>query len=320
MQHFPCKPFVHKTTYPSQLTYAKIKSDNPFNGVCMKINKDRLSAFYQVAISKNFHKAARAICITQPALSQRVLKLEQELETTLFIRGNDGVTLTQAGLLLLEYVRNISSMELEVLAKISGQSHGGMCGTLRIATYSSVLRSVIMPALKPILDSSVDIHVEFFSREMRELPTMLKTGEADFIVLDHFNDLVNFNKIKIGEEEIVHARHRDHKDENQVFLDHDIQDMTTFSFLKSQGVGDVCLKRCYYDDIYGVIDGVKLGFGQAIVSRHLLKDLDEITIIPYSKTVNNPLVLYYHSNQYLTRLYQEVIDTLVNRTPLFLQP
>ncbi|ACA87686.1 LysR family transcriptional regulator [Shewanella woodyi] len=286
----------------------------------MKINKDRLSAFYQVAISKNFHTAADALCITQPALSQRVLKLEQEIETTLFIRGNDGVTLTQSGLLLLEYVRNLSSMELEVLAKISGRSNGGRCGTLRVAAYSSILRSVIMPALKPILDSSEDIHVEFFSREMRDLPSMLKTGEADFIVLDHFNDLINFNKVKIGEEEIVHARHKEHTDENQVFLDHDIQDMTTFSFFKSQGLGDVSLKRCYYDDIYGVIDGVKLGFGQAIVSRHLISDLNDIEIIPYPHIVSNPLVLYYHSNQYLTSLYQEVIDTLKNRAALFLQP
>lgn len=285
----------------------------------MKINKDRLSAFYQVAISKNFHKAASVLCITQPAISQRIIKLEQEIETTLFIRGSGGVTLTQSGQLLLEYVRNISSMELEVLAKISGHSNGRRCGNLRIAAYSSVLRSVIMPALKPILDSSVDIHVEFFSREMRELPGMLKTGEVDFIVLDHFNDLVNFNKVKIGEEEIVHARHRDCTDENQVFLDHDIQDMTTFSFLKSQGLGDVCLKRCYYDDIYGVIDGVKLGFGQAIVSRHLITELGQIEIIPYPQAVTNPLVLYYHSNQYLTHLYQEVINTLLNRTSTFLR-
>ena len=66
----------------------------------MKLNTDRLNAFYQVALDKSFCKAADTLCITQSALSQRVLKIEQEVGSKLLIRGNDGIGLTEQGKLV----------------------------------------------------------------------------------------------------------------------------------------------------------------------------------------------------------------------------
>ena len=50
--------------------------------------------FYQVAISGNITAAARDLYISQPAISKAISKLEQSLNTTLFIRNSRGVTLT----------------------------------------------------------------------------------------------------------------------------------------------------------------------------------------------------------------------------------
>ena len=50
--------------------------------------------FYQVAVSKNITAAARELYISQPAISKAISKLEQSLNTTLFIRNSRGVTLT----------------------------------------------------------------------------------------------------------------------------------------------------------------------------------------------------------------------------------
>lgn len=285
----------------------------------MNINRDRLLAFYQVAISKNFHKAAEYLCITQPALSQRVLKLEQELETTLFIRGHEGVTLTDAGTMLLDYARSVVSMEQEVLARISGKSQSQNCGILRIAAYSSILRSVVIPALKPIIEGSQDIHVEFFSRELHELPLMLKSGEVDFILLDYIAEITNFDFVEIGVEELVHVRHRENNNPRQAFLDHDALDMTTYRFFKSQGLAEVNLKRCFYDDIYGIIDGVSLGLGQAVVSGHLVGERKEIRVVPHDIPVVNPVVLYYHRHRYLPPLHREVIEHLTLNARQFLK-
>ena len=286
--------------------------------ISMKLNNDRLNAFYQVAIDRNFHKAAENICITQSALSQRIIKLEEQVGATLIVRGNEGITLTDAGWNLFEYARDLRSMEEETLTRIDGYSAGISTGCLRIAAYSSVMQSAIMPSLSPLIHDSPDIHVEFFSRELGDLPQMLKSGEVDFIVLDYFMDAANLSKIQIGVEYLVHIKNIERPDDDQVFLDHDVDDMTTYNFFRNQNMRNVDLRRCYYDDIYGIITGVRLGLGQAVVSRHLISDIDDIQIVPHPVSVSNPVVLYHHKNRYITRFHNEVVRTLQERTAGFL--
>ncbi|RBP49365.1 LysR family transcriptional regulator [Arenicella xantha] len=84
----------------------------------MKLNTDRLNTFYQVALDKNFCKAAETFWITQSGLSQRVLKLEQEIGTHLFIRSPDGVAMTHQGRVLFDYVSNLQAREQDVLNEV----------------------------------------------------------------------------------------------------------------------------------------------------------------------------------------------------------
>ena len=57
--------------------------------------------FVTTARCCNFTKAARALFISQPALSQSIRRLEEELGVTLFFRGGNTVTLTHAGTVFL---------------------------------------------------------------------------------------------------------------------------------------------------------------------------------------------------------------------------
>jgi DNA-binding transcriptional LysR family regulator len=286
----------------------------------MKLNNERLRAFYQAAIDRNFHRAADSLCITQSALSQRVMKLEQDIEATLFIRGNEGISLTSAGSVLFDYVRNLENLEQETLNRIAGHNDENGRGNLRIATYSSILRSAIMPALAKLITESKDLHVEFFSRELRDLPAMLKSGEVDFIILDHLIEKDKISSSFLGDEHLVHVRHHNHSAEDQVFLDHDVEDLTTFQFFRFQNHEPGQLRRRFYNDIYGIIDGVKLGAGQAIVSHHLITNEPDIIVVPYGKTMTHPVYLYFHENRYLTEFHKKVIETLKENTNTYLTP
>ena len=70
---------------------------------------DLLSAplryFAEVADRGSFTAAARALHISQPSLSVAVKKLEEALGATLLHRSRQGVSLTRAGEILLEHVR-----------------------------------------------------------------------------------------------------------------------------------------------------------------------------------------------------------------------
>lgn len=284
----------------------------------MKLNNERLRAFYQAALDKSFHKAAANVFITQSALSQRISKLEQEMETTLFVRNPDGVRLTEAGAVLFEYVRDLVYREQEIISRVAGRSRASM-GVLRVASFSSVLRSVVMPSLQPLIQSTPDVFVEFFSRELRELPAMLESGEADFIISDDSVTLPDVKAVPLGHEVQVHVRRKGTPPLSPpTFLDHDKEDRTTELFFAAQGEPELEIRRSYYDDVYGILDGVKLGIGEAIISAHLLQPEDPVEVVPHRTPVTTPVVLYFQQNRYLTTLQEAVIQRLKTQASQYL--
>ena len=91
----------------------------------------QLRAFHQVAISGGFSRAAEALFLTQPAISDQVRKLEEEYDVLLFNRNKKQVTLTHAGQKLLEITRRMFDTEQQALELLT-ESRALRSGTLRI--------------------------------------------------------------------------------------------------------------------------------------------------------------------------------------------
>ena len=72
----------------------------------MEQNLNLYHIFVTVARCRNISGAARALYISQPAISKAILRLEQNLNTTLFLRSSRGVKLTEAGEILYRQVEN----------------------------------------------------------------------------------------------------------------------------------------------------------------------------------------------------------------------
>lgn len=285
----------------------------------MKLNTDRLNAFYQVALDKSFCKAADTLFITQSALSQRVLKIEQEIGSKLLIRSNDGIGLTEQGKLLYKYASEQQAREQDVLNNISGRSAIAN-GIVRIGAFSSVMRSVIMPSLIPLINSPHQLKAEFYSKELRELLPLLMSGEVDFIVTDEVFDDPLIESIVLGSETLVHIRNKtlSHRVTPPCFLDHDVHDMTTFNFFAKQGFSDFEFDRSFYDDVYGILDGVRLGFGEAIISQHMIKGDKSLEVVSHEQPFQSPVVLSYVKDRYLSTLQKRIIEHLEENVPSYL--
>lgn len=67
----------------------------------------RLRTFMAVAGNGSFTLAAKALGVTQPAVSQNIAELERSLGAELFTRGRGAVTLTEAGIAFKEYADRI---------------------------------------------------------------------------------------------------------------------------------------------------------------------------------------------------------------------
>lgn len=76
----------------------------------MNIDIEFYKVFCVVAENGSFSKAAEKLYISQPAITQTIKKLEEQLGGKLFYRNNNGVSLTEEGKHLYEYIKD--SMEI----------------------------------------------------------------------------------------------------------------------------------------------------------------------------------------------------------------
>lgn len=79
----------------------------------------KLEVFVHVAEEGSFSKAAVLLHMSQPAVSQHILALEQGFGTALFSRSRQGVVLTQAGRTLLNYADSILRLAADAVLAVT---------------------------------------------------------------------------------------------------------------------------------------------------------------------------------------------------------
>lgn len=268
-----------------------------------------LTAFLEVCITKNFTKAAERLHITQSALSQRIRRFEDNLGTSLIYRSTPNLSLTSAGLEVLSYGMKKKVLVDELQRRLHSVKVNAPSGIVRIGAFSSVLRSVIMPGLRNLIRETHQLRLEFFSKEVFSLPDMLLRGAIDIAILDH--ELIDnrISSIHLFDEHYVMIEPKDIVAPN-IYLDHDPQDRTTYNFFNHQGLADLSFERSYCDEIYGVIDAVRLGMGKAIAPLHLVHNNDDIRIVHGYKTYRRPVIAHHLHEQTKARVYARIIDEL----------
>lgn len=283
----------------------------------MSLSSIQLDAFWALSKAGSFSKAAESIHITQSALSQRIINLEETVGTTLVIRDSNGIRLTDTGHELLRYIQKKQALEEEFQNRAGMEASSEptkLSGRIRIASFSSLMHSVLFPALDEILNTQPDVLVDTSVSEIRDLEIRLRQGLADFVVTSHEWKKEDLKGYKLGEEENVLVRSKINIERENIFLDHDPQDTTTEDFMRLNGQKSRSFKRCYVDDIYGILEGVSLGWGSAIVPKHLIesnqKYQDTIKIVKGYTPLKTGVWLYHYEQPYYTRLEQLVIDSL----------
>ena len=116
----------------------------------------RLNVFVAVAREGSFTKAAAALGVSQPAVSQNVADLEKSLGVKLFERLRSEVLLTPEGEVFMKYARNI----LDSCSKTESMFTDLQPRTIRVAASEEIYEYVIAPALESFLKVHRDIVIE----------------------------------------------------------------------------------------------------------------------------------------------------------------
>jgi DNA-binding transcriptional LysR family regulator len=102
------------------------------------MNMRQLQYFLAVARELNFTRASEKINIAQPALSQQIIALEDELGTQLFTREKRKVMLTPAGEILVEHAQRVLNTASAAMAAVRAAQRGAEAHLVVGAIYSAI--------------------------------------------------------------------------------------------------------------------------------------------------------------------------------------
>ncbi|HEY2908569.1 MAG TPA: LysR family transcriptional regulator [Vicinamibacterales bacterium] len=137
----------------------------------------QLEHFLAVAEERTFTRAAERVCRTQPAVSQSIKKLEEEVGTPLFTRSAHEVSLTEAGRALAIYARKIVESRDDAMRQL-GALKNLTSGTLNIAAHESAAVYLLPAPLRSYLSRFPDIKVGIYRSRLAEIPRQVMDCEV----------------------------------------------------------------------------------------------------------------------------------------------
>lgn len=147
----------------------------------------RLLLLHALASHGTIAAAARSLQLTGPAVSQQLAVLEREVGMPLVERQGRRLRLTRAGEVLVSHTEvllgQFAAAEVD-LAELRGE----VTGTVRLAVFSSMMRTVVPPAWRAVRARHRDrLRLIVLEMEPEESLAALRDGEVDLAVMHAYD-------------------------------------------------------------------------------------------------------------------------------------
>ena len=174
-------------------------------------NLELYRIFGEVARQRSFSGAAKALYISQPAVSQAVKQLEGQLGVMLFIRGPRGVSLTREGEILRGYADSALNLLESGEARLAAL-RSLSAGELRIGASDTVSKRYLMPAIEKFHTAHPDVALRITNRTSPETIALLREGRLDvgFVNLPIGGSGISFEECKTVHDIFVAGSAYDH--------------------------------------------------------------------------------------------------------------
>jgi DNA-binding transcriptional LysR family regulator len=163
------------------------------------VDPRRVLTFREVARLGSFSRAAEALALTQPAVSQQVAALERQAGAQLLERGPGGLSLTPAGELLLAHA-DVVADRLDLAAGQLAEFAGHAARELRIGAFPSALATRVPQALARLTVERPEVKADVSERTTGALVEGVRTGELHVAVC--FQDAARPRREHEGAERI----------------------------------------------------------------------------------------------------------------------
>lgn len=161
----------------------------------MDISLDLYKTFYYVCKLKSITQAGNVLCLSQPAVSKQLKKLEESIGKPLFIRQTNGVKLTEEGKFVFQEIKEplekIFCIEDTMLSLNNNYDY-----TIRIMAGHLTVKTFILPAMAIFNKKHPNIKFQINTyHQFNELIQKVRNNEVDLVfctsdeLSDEYNDL-----------------------------------------------------------------------------------------------------------------------------------
>jgi LysR family nitrogen assimilation transcriptional regulator len=162
----------------------------------------QLSYFVRVAELGSFSRAATLLDIAQPALSRHVRLLEVELRQTLLVRNGRGVTLTEAGKVLLEHSRGVLH-QVERLREELSRVRGSLAGSVAVGLPPTIAKTLTVPLTRAFRSQLPDATLSITEGLSTMMAESLLSGRLDIAMLYNAHPSPDLELQAVLDEELL---------------------------------------------------------------------------------------------------------------------
>lgn len=148
----------------------------------MSLIDQKLISFMKIVDTNSFTKAADALALTQPAVSQHIHNLEEELGVKLFIRSHNQLRLTANGEIVDKYARRLLAISNNLTQSLKDEKEN--VSSLTVGITHSVESSQIVEALAEYSNQSKGLTIKVVTDTVENLHKMIRNYELDFLIIN----------------------------------------------------------------------------------------------------------------------------------------
>ncbi len=242
----------------------------------MEQNLNLYHIFVTVARCRNISGAARALYISQPAISKAISRLEQNLNTTLFLRSSRGVKLTEAGELLYRQVESAFYAISQGEQQLKKMQELGM-GHLSIGASSTLCKYVLLPYLRTFTEENPHIQISISCQSTWQTVQELENGSVDIGLIGENDRMDKLSFFPVQEIEDIFVCTGSYlanlKERAGLSASASVRDILAASTLMLLDKGNITRQ---YMDKYLALEGIETAQTLEVTSMDLLIDFARI--------------------------------------------
>jgi DNA-binding transcriptional LysR family regulator len=166
------------------------------------INLNQLRAFYQAAKCRNVSLAAKALFVSQPAVTAQIKLFEEDCGLKLFKKKGRNLYLTDEGKTLFNYARTIFEYEKKIEDAVE-QMKELKKGSLRLGSARTYARYFMPFLLTGFRDAYPQIKIHFDEGSSLEMIHSLIDLKNEVVIIAKADDHPNIAYIPFSREELV---------------------------------------------------------------------------------------------------------------------